>query len=119
MVGNQVVFNPGTDFDHLALGASEHVTLSYQMQDEHGALSSSTVRVTITGTVVGAGDGHEHGAAGERTVLVLHLVAQRDLLGRAQRQMVEVGARVEHNLVGHHAGRALVGRRTAVLSVNT
>ncbi|MGO4367082.1 Ig-like domain-containing protein, partial [Pseudomonas sp. PAB10] len=50
VVGNQLVFNPGSDFDHLAQGVVEHVTLSYQMQDEHGALSSSTVDVTITGT---------------------------------------------------------------------
>jgi VCBS repeat-containing protein len=50
VVGNQLLFNPGSDFDHLAQGAVEHVTLSYQMQDEHGALSSSTVDVTITGT---------------------------------------------------------------------
>jgi VCBS repeat-containing protein len=50
VVGNQLLFNPGADFDHLAQGVVEHVTLSYQMQDEHGALSSSTVDVTITGT---------------------------------------------------------------------
>ena len=43
-------FAPGTDFDHLADGASETVTLSYTMQDEHGATSTSTVAVTVTGT---------------------------------------------------------------------
>src|SRR3954464_2275703 len=50
VVGNQVQFVPGTDFDHLAQGAVEHVTLSYTMQDQFGATSSSTVDVTITGT---------------------------------------------------------------------
>ena len=50
VVGNQLLFNPGSDFNHLAQGVVEHVTLSYTMQDEHGALSSSTVDVTITGT---------------------------------------------------------------------
>ncbi|RZL70184.1 MAG: tandem-95 repeat protein, partial [Rhodococcus sp. (in: high G+C Gram-positive bacteria)] len=50
VVNNQLVFTPGTDFDHLAAGAVEVVTLSYTMQDEHGATSSSTVTVTITGT---------------------------------------------------------------------
>ncbi len=50
IVGNQFVFTPGTDFDHLAAGATEVVTLTYTMQDEHGASSSSTVAVTITGT---------------------------------------------------------------------
>ncbi|HJR30817.1 MAG TPA: VCBS domain-containing protein, partial [Pseudomonas sp.] len=42
VVANQLVFAPGSNFDHLAQGAVAHVTLSYTMQDEHGALSSST-----------------------------------------------------------------------------
>ncbi|MDB5694183.1 MAG: hypothetical protein JWO81_3246, partial [Alphaproteobacteria bacterium] len=50
IVGNQVQFNPGTDFDHLAVGESQVVTLSYTIQDEHGATSSSTIAVTVTGT---------------------------------------------------------------------
>src|SRR5207237_855629 len=48
VVANQVQFAPGTDFDHLAQGATEVVTLNYQMQDEHGATSTSTLAVTIT-----------------------------------------------------------------------
>ncbi len=48
MVANQLVFNPGSDFDHLAQGATATVTLSYNMTDEHGAASSSTVTVTVT-----------------------------------------------------------------------
>ncbi|MBV9932610.1 MAG: tandem-95 repeat protein [Alphaproteobacteria bacterium] len=50
VVGNQVQFNPGTDFDHLAQGATETVVLTYTIKDEHGATSSSTVTVTVTGT---------------------------------------------------------------------
>ena len=50
ILGNQLVFNPGSDFDHLAAGATETVTLSYTMQDDQGAVSSSSVTVTITGT---------------------------------------------------------------------
>src|SRR5207253_1297279 len=50
VAGNQLVFNPGSDFDHLAQGATASVTLSYNMTDEHGAPASSTVVVTITGT---------------------------------------------------------------------
>jgi len=49
VVNNQVVFNPGTDFDHLQEGATEQVTLTYTMQDEFGVQSSATVDVTITG----------------------------------------------------------------------
>src|SRR5439155_22566732 len=47
---NQLAFNPGSDFDHLAVGESQVVTLTYTMQDEHGAQSSSTVTLTVTGT---------------------------------------------------------------------
>ncbi|MDQ4087830.1 MAG: Ig-like domain-containing protein, partial [Pseudomonadota bacterium] len=50
VVGNQVRFDPGTDFDHLAAGATETVVVNYTIQDEHGAASSSTVTVTVTGT---------------------------------------------------------------------
>ena len=50
VVGNQVQFNPGTDFDHLAVGESQVVTVTYSIQDEHGASSSSTVAITVTGT---------------------------------------------------------------------
>ncbi|UQR67991.1 Ig-like domain-containing protein [Bradyrhizobium sp. C-145] len=50
VASNKLVFDPGTDFDHLAEGATATVTLNYTMQDEHGAQSSSTVTVTITGT---------------------------------------------------------------------
>ncbi|HEX4736218.1 MAG TPA: Ig-like domain-containing protein [Allosphingosinicella sp.] len=50
IVGNQVQFNPGTDFDHLAQGATENVVVSYTIQDEHGAQSTSTLTVTVTGT---------------------------------------------------------------------
>src|SRR5205807_1410988 len=49
-VGTQEQHQPCTDVDHLAQGVTAHVTLSYAMQDEFGAASSSTVDVTITGT---------------------------------------------------------------------
>jgi VCBS repeat-containing protein len=50
VVGNQVQFDPGTDFDHLAVGDSAIVTVSYSIKDEHGATASSTVQITVTGT---------------------------------------------------------------------
>ena len=50
VVGNQVQFNPGSDFDHLAVGESQVVNVSYTISDEHGATSSSTVAITVTGT---------------------------------------------------------------------
>ncbi|MBM6583183.1 VCBS domain-containing protein [Microvirga sp. BT689] len=50
VVGGKVVFDPGTDFDHLPAGAQESVTLTYTMQDEYGEQSTASVTVTITGT---------------------------------------------------------------------
>ena len=37
MVGNQVQFDPGTDFDDLAVGESAMVVVGYDIEDEHGA----------------------------------------------------------------------------------
>ncbi|HEV2866802.1 MAG TPA: Ig-like domain-containing protein, partial [Allosphingosinicella sp.] len=50
VAGNQVKFDPGTAFDHLAQGASEAVLINYTIKDEYGATSSSTVTITVTGT---------------------------------------------------------------------
>lgn len=47
--GNLVVFDPGTDFDGLAAGATVAVVVNYAVQDEHGALSASTATITVTG----------------------------------------------------------------------
>lgn len=48
-VNNQLVFNPGTAFDHLGTGASQNVVVGYTMQDEFGATSTSAVTITVTG----------------------------------------------------------------------
>ena len=50
VVANQVEFDPGTDFDELAVGESVDVVVSYSIEDEHGASSSSTLTITVTGT---------------------------------------------------------------------
>lgn len=47
--GGLVVFDPGTDFDYLAMGETATVVINYAMQDEHGALSASTATITLTG----------------------------------------------------------------------
>jgi VCBS repeat-containing protein len=49
VVANKVVFNPGTDFDHLDTGETASVVVSYTITDEHGATSSSTVTITVNG----------------------------------------------------------------------
>jgi VCBS repeat-containing protein len=68
VVDGKVAFAPGSAFDHLAVGQSETVTLTYVMADQHGAQSSSTVTVTVTGqndgpvAVADVATGHENQA---------------------------------------------------------
>ena len=50
VVGNQVRFDPGSAFDHLNVGDEAEVEVSYTITDEHGATSSSTLTITVTGT---------------------------------------------------------------------
>ncbi|MHB1220320.1 MAG: Ig-like domain-containing protein, partial [Alphaproteobacteria bacterium] len=47
---NQLAFTPGAAFDHLNVGDTASVTVAYTMADEHGATSSATVAITVTGT---------------------------------------------------------------------
>ena len=49
IVGNELLFEPGSDFDHLAGGESEVVTVNYTMSDDEGAFSNSTATITVTG----------------------------------------------------------------------
>ncbi|MBL1320643.1 MAG: retention module-containing protein [Methylophaga sp.] len=49
IVANQLVFDPGTDFDYLALGESTTVVVNYTMSDDSGAASNSTATIIITG----------------------------------------------------------------------
>ena len=50
IVDNQLLFDTGSDFDYLAEGETTNVTVTYTMSDEHGATSSATALVTVTGT---------------------------------------------------------------------
>jgi len=49
IVNDQLVFDPGTDFDDLDPGDTATVTLDYTMSDDSGGQSSSTVEVTVNG----------------------------------------------------------------------
>lgn len=74
VVGNQVQFNPGADFNHLAQGASEVVVVSYTITDEHGATSASTVSVTVTGTNDGPVANPDVAAGTENQVLLIDVL---------------------------------------------
>ncbi|RAU19982.1 hypothetical protein CU669_20845, partial [Paramagnetospirillum kuznetsovii] len=50
VVNNQLVFNPGADFNHLAAGQTQTVVVSYTVKDEFGAASTATETITVTGT---------------------------------------------------------------------
>ncbi|WP_425559148.1 Ig-like domain-containing protein, partial [Kistimonas scapharcae] len=50
ILNNQLEFNPGNDFNHLAAGETATVTVRYVMSDDEGASAESTVTITVTGT---------------------------------------------------------------------
>ena len=78
VVGNQVQFDPGSDFDHLAVGDSATVTVSYSMQDEHGATASSTIEITVTGTNDGPVANPDVAATGENLSVLVDVLANDD-----------------------------------------
>jgi VCBS repeat-containing protein len=49
IVNNQLVFDPGTDFNYLNNGETASVIVNYTMSDDSGATSSSTATITVTG----------------------------------------------------------------------
>src|SRR5206468_4171979 len=59
----------------LAQGAVEHVTLSYEMQDEHGATSTSTVDVTLTCANDGPAAVADVAAGAENQTLTINVLA--------------------------------------------
>jgi len=75
IVGNQVRFDPGSDFDHLAVGASTTVVVSYTIEDEHGASSSSTANVTVTGTNDGPVANPDSATTSENAAVLIDVVA--------------------------------------------
>ncbi|MGB7327719.1 MAG: Ig-like domain-containing protein [Rubripirellula sp.] len=49
VVGNQLLFSPGTDFDELDALDTSTVVISYVMQDDFGALAGGTLEITVNG----------------------------------------------------------------------
>lgn len=49
IVGDQIVYNPGGDYQNLAVGQSANVKIAYTISDEHDATASSLVDVVVTG----------------------------------------------------------------------
>jgi hypothetical protein len=49
IVGDQVVYNPGGDYQFLAVNESANVKIAYTISDEHDATASSFVDVVVTG----------------------------------------------------------------------
>ncbi|MFK0569931.1 VCBS domain-containing protein, partial [Endozoicomonas sp.] len=50
ILNNQLTFNPGSDFDDLAVGETESVIVHYWMSDDEGLNAESTVTIIVTGT---------------------------------------------------------------------
>ncbi|WP_417317277.1 tandem-95 repeat protein [Emcibacter sp.] len=47
--GQQIIFNPGSAFDHLREGDTETVTISYTVMDSSGATDTATVTLNVVG----------------------------------------------------------------------
>jgi len=75
VVGNQVRFDPGSDFESLAVGESEDVLVGYAITDEHGATDSSTITVTVTGVNDGPVANPDAAAGGENEILLIDATA--------------------------------------------
>jgi hypothetical protein len=75
IVGNQVVYDPGTDYQYLAVGETASVDLAYTMSDNHGAASSSTVSLTISGTNDGPIAVADSGGTDEDTSVTIDVLA--------------------------------------------
>jgi VCBS repeat-containing protein len=49
IVGNQLVYSPGSDYQYLKAGESANVVIDYTIADEQGAKATSVVNVLVTG----------------------------------------------------------------------
>ena len=49
IVDNQIQWNPGSDFDYLAVGQQATVLISYEVSDNNGGSDNGTLTLTITG----------------------------------------------------------------------
>ncbi|MDD2267827.1 retention module-containing protein [Sulfuricurvum sp.] len=55
-VDGKLVFNPGTDFDYLAVGEKQVVTFTYDITDDSGADNAISNRATVSITITGTND---------------------------------------------------------------
>ncbi len=76
--GDQVEFDPGTDFDDLAVGESEEVIVNYTVEDEHGASSSSTITITVSGANDGPVANPDARTISENSSVVIDVLANDD-----------------------------------------
>ena len=75
VVSGQVQFDPGTDFDDLAAGATEQVLVSYEIADEHGATAAGTLTITVTGTNDGPVANPDTDTTDENSAVTLDVLA--------------------------------------------
>jgi len=75
IVGNQVVYDPGSAYQSLAVGETAQVELSYTMSDVTGAPSTSTISVTVTGTNDGPVAVADTGTTDENASITIDVLA--------------------------------------------
>ena len=72
---DQLVFNPGSDFDDLDLGESATVTFDYTISDGNGGTDTATVTVTVTGTEDATITNPDAGSTDEDTAVTIDVLA--------------------------------------------
>jgi large repetitive protein len=68
---NTVHYNPGTAFDHLAVGQNGTTSFQYTISDGHNGSASATVNLTITGANDNPTPGNDSASTGENTAIDL------------------------------------------------
>ncbi|MCP4045567.1 MAG: tandem-95 repeat protein, partial [Gammaproteobacteria bacterium] len=75
IVGNQLVFDPGTDFDVLDSTDSSTVSISYVMRDVLGTTSSATATIVVSGENDAPSAAPDTGSGAEHATVTIDVLA--------------------------------------------
>ena len=74
-VSNQIVFDPGNDFDDLDAGESATVTFNYSISDGSGGTDTATITVTVNGVEDATVTAPDAAVTNENTPIVIDVLA--------------------------------------------
>ena len=75
--GNNITFDPGSDFDFLAAGETASVTINYTVTDDDGTplTDNGTLSITVTGTNDGPSAVADTGSTTENSSVTVDVIA--------------------------------------------